>query len=465
MTQSEQEPHFAANLKAALPHIQYLLEDDSHAAAGAQHRLELQHKLERMHPADIADILEALPVGQRLLAWSLVAPERGGKILLEVSDAVRESLIGSMNRAALRAAAMQLDTGEIARLARHLPQGVLRDIFKSRSIEKREQLRSAMSYPENTVGALMDFNMVRVRDDVTLKTVARYLRRFDALPGHIDQVFVTDRDERFKGVLPLKLIVAHPPETLVGALMIADTTKLNPEQLADQAEKTFERYELVSAPVVDEEGKLVGRVSVDTVLRYLRTKSEHALLNQAGLRDKEDTFASALSSMQNRWGWLALNLCGAFLASRVIGGFENTIGKYATLAALLPVVAIVSANAATQTGVIVTRALALEQLGQEDMRRLLSREMTGSGLSGLVWGSIAGLFAYLVYHSVALGIVTTVATMLNLMLGAGIGIAVPLAMRKLGHIPATACGALIAALSSSGSFFIFLGLATIFLVR
>jgi len=229
---------------------------------------------------------------------------------------VRESLIASMNREELSAAAGQLDADEIADLAPDLPQNVMRDVFKSLSIEEREQLRAAISYAEDSVGALMDFNMIHIRDDVSLEVVSRYLRRFDELPDHTDQLFVVDRDDRFKGVLPLNRIVVNEPEVLVSTLMITETVQLYPEEKAEQAAQAFERYDLVSAPVIDDDGKLVGRVTVNVVLDFIRTESESDLLNQAGLREEEDIFASVWKSAKNRWLWLALNLCTAFFASR-----------------------------------------------------------------------------------------------------------------------------------------------------
>ena len=275
---------------------------------------------------------------------------------------MRESLIATMSREELREAAEHLDTDEIADLAPDLPQNVMRDVFKSLPIEEREQLRVAMAYPEDSVGALMDFNMVHVREDVTLEVVSRYLRRFDKLPDHTDQIFVVDRDDRFKGVLPINMIVVNEPDVVVGNLMLTDTIRLDPDVKADLAAQSFERYDLVSAPVVDEDGKLVGRVTVNVVLDFIRAESETELLNQAGLREEEDIFASVWKSAQNRWAWLALNLCTAFFASRVIGGFENTIVKYVALATLMPIVAGIAGNSANQTTTIIIRSLALGQI-------------------------------------------------------------------------------------------------------
>ncbi|MDO8813262.1 MAG: magnesium transporter [Gallionella sp.] len=484
MNNSNKENHYTENVQDHLKQVESLLHkhalvenvahkqeiprEDRHALVDTllhkRHLAELRSKLDGLHPADIAYILEALPIEQRLLVWDLVKSERNGEILIEVSDAVRESLIAAMNREELRAATEQLDTDEIADLAHDLPQNVMRDVFKSLSVEEREQLRAAMSYSEDSVGALMDFSMIHVREDVTLETVSRYLRRFDELPDHTDQVFVVDRDDRFKGVLPINLIVVNEPEIIVGSLMLTDTIQLHPEEKAEQAAQAFERYDLVSAPVVDEDGKLVGRVTVNVVLDFIRNESESDLLNQAGLREEEDIFASVWKSAKNRWTWLALNLCTAFFASRVIGNFEGTIEKFVALATLMPIVAGIAGNSANQTTTIITRSLALGQITQDNARRLLVKELSISGFNGLVWGGIAGLFAYFLYHSVPLGIVMTSAMLLNLLVGAIVGLAIPLIMQKMGRDPAIGSSVMITAITDSGGFFIFLGLATIFLV-
>ena len=479
-----QEPHYTENVQEHLLQVQHLL--DKHALVEAvahqqelpradrhelvdkllhkRHLAELREKLGGLHPADIAYILEALPIEQRLLVWDLVKADRDGEILIEVSDAVRESLIATMSREELREAAEQLDTDEIADLAPDLPQAVMRDVFKSLSIEEREQLRAAMSYPEDAVGALMDFSMIHVREDITLEVVSRYLRRFDELPDHTDQVFVVDRDDRFKGVLPINLIVVNEPEKIVGSLMLADTIQLHPEDKAEQAAQAFERYDLVSAPVVDEDGKLVGRVTVNVVLDFIRTESESDVLNLAGLREEEDIFASVWKSAQNRWTWLALNLCTAFFASRVIGSFEGTIEKFVALATLMPIVAGIAGNSGNQTITIIIRSLALGQITTTNARHLLLKELAISTLNGLVWGGVAGLFAYLLYKSVPLGLVMTSAMLLNLLLGAFVGMLIPLAMQRMGRDPAIGSSVMLTAITDSGGFFIFLGLATIFLI-
>ncbi len=271
-----------------------------------QNLAELQNKLDRLHPADVAYVLEALPLEERLVVWDLVKAERDGEILLEVSDSVRETLIENMDAHELVAAAEQLDTNEIADLVPDLPQDVVDDVLHSLSVEEREQLRAAMSYPEDSVGALMDFDMVSVRDDVTLEVVLRYLRRMDELPDHTDQVFVVDRDDVIKGVLPINRLIVTDPEILVGAVMNTEFITLSPDDKAQQAAQSFERYNLVSAPVVDQASRLVGRVTVDVVVDFIRQRNEAEQLSHAGLLEEEDIFASVWKRTDG-CGWRSIS--------------------------------------------------------------------------------------------------------------------------------------------------------------
>ena len=429
-----------------------------------QNLVELQKKLDRLHPADVAYILEALPLEERLVLWDLVKAERDGEILLEVSDAVRETLIANMDSQELVAAAEQLDTDEIADLVQDLPQDVVAGVFQSLPVEEREQLRSAMSYPEDSVGALMDFDMVSVRDDVTLEVVLRYLRRMDELPDHTDQVFVVDRDEAIKGVLPINRLIVTDPEVLVASVMNAEFISFSPDDKAQKAAQAFERYDLVSAPVVDQKNRLAGRVTVDAVVDFIRDESEAELLGKAGLREEEDIFASVWKSAKNRWLWLAVNLCTAFFASRVIGVFEGTIEKLVALATLMPIVAGIAGNSGNQTTTLIIRALALGQVTPESARRMILKELAISLLNGLVWGGVAGLFAWWLYGNVALGVVMMGSMLLNLLVSALVGILVPMAMQRMGRDPAIGSSVLLTFSTDSMGFFIFLGLATVFLL-
>jgi magnesium transporter len=429
-----------------------------------QNIVGLQKKLDTMHPADVAFILEALPLEDRLVVWNLVKADRDGEILLEVSDAVRATLIADMEPEELVAATEQLDTDEIADLAPDLPEEVIEDVFQSLSTEEREQLRAAMSYPEHSVGALMDFEMVTIREDVTLEVVLRYLRRLDDLPDHTDQLFVVDRGDILKGVLPIGRVLVNDPDKLVAEVMAPEVTRFRPGQMADEAAQAFERYELVSAPVVDDHGELVGRVTVAAVMDYIRDETESDMLNLAGLREGEDIFSSVWKSAKNRWTWLAVNLVTAFIASRVIGIFEGSIEKLVALAALMPIVAGIGGNSGNQTITMLVRAMALGQIHSANARALFMKEIAISLLNGVVWGGIFGVFATLLYHSAPLGLVMMAAMTLNLVVAAVFGVFIPMLMHRLGHDPAVGSSVLITAITDSGGFFIFLGLATWFLL-
>ncbi|HQR51225.1 MAG TPA: magnesium transporter [Methylophilaceae bacterium] len=429
-----------------------------------QNLSELQHKLDELHPADVAYILEALPIEQRLLVWDLVKTERDGDILLEVSDAVRQTLIADMDSDELLAAAEQLDTDEIADLAPDLPRDVLQELLVSLDGQNRERLQSALSYPEDTVGALMDFDIVTIRDDISLEVALRYLRRLGKLPDHTDKLFVVDRDDILRGVLPLKRLVVYDPEASVAAVMADDAVIFHPEEQASDAAQAFRRYDLVTAPVVDSNNKLVGRLTVDAVVDFIQDESESEMLSMAGLREEEDLFSSVWKSVQNRWTWLAINLMTAFIASRVIGVFEGSIEKIVALAALMPIVAGIGGNSGNQTTTMIVRGLALGQISALNMQKLLLKELGVALLNGLVWGSVLGVAAFLLYHNLPLGLVMTGAMTLNLMLAALMGVGIPLAMTRLGRDPAVGSSVLITAVTDSGGFFIFLGLATFFLL-
>lgn len=428
------------------------------------HLAELQRLLEPLHPADIADILESLPVEQRLMVWDLVKADRDGEILLEVTDAVRETLIAHMDENELVAAAEQLDTDEIADLAPDLPREVIQDVFRSLSPEEREQLRAALSYPEDTVGALMDFDMISIRDDVTVEVILRYLRRLDELPDHTDQLFVVDRTGIFKGLLAVNRLLVTEPDATVADVMQPAATRLRPQQKAQEAANAFERYDLVSAPVVDDAGKLIGRVTVNAVVDYIREETDSDMLSAGGLSEDEDLFASVWKSVRNRWTWLAVNLVTAFIASRVIGLFEDSIARLVALAALMPIVAGISGNSGNQTITMIVRALALGQITAASAQNLFAKEIRVSAVNGLIWGGVVGVFAFLIYHNWQLGIVMTGAMVLSLLLAAVMGVAIPLLMQRLGRDPALGSSVMITAITDSGGFFIFLGLATVFLV-
>ncbi|MDD1967601.1 magnesium transporter [Pseudomonas sp. NPDC090203] len=431
-----------------------------------QNLVELQRKLDDLHSADVAYILEALPVEDRLTVWQLVKAERDGDILLEVSDSVRETLIADMDDHELLAAAKEMDADELADLAPELPRDVVHELMEALDTQQRERVRSALSYDEEQVGALMDFEMVTIREDVSLEVVLRYLRRLKELPSHTDKLFVVDYDGVLKGVLPIKRLLVNDPEKQVSEVMADDPVSFHPDGDAYEAAQAFERYDLISSPVVDKNGKLIGRLTIDEMVDLIREESETEVLNMAGLREEEDIFASVWRSLRNRWSWLAVNLITAFLASRVIGLFEGSIEKLVALAALMPIVAGIGGNSGNQTITMIVRAMALDQVstGNGNTSRLMRKELGVALVNGLLWGGVIGVVAYLLYHSWSLGVVMTAAMTLNLLLAAFMGVLIPMTLARLGRDPAMGSSVMITAMTDSGGFFIFLGLATLFLL-
>jgi len=446
------------DLQQNLRHVQDSL-------AQARDPAALRGELDRLHPADVAYILEALPLEERQVVWDLVKAEREGEILLELSEAVRESLIATMEPKELVAAAETLEADEIADLAPDLPEEVVQDVIRALPQEERALLRAALSYDEGTVGALMDFDQVTVREDVSLEAATRYLRALDELPAHTDQLFVVDRAGKLRGTLPLARLIVTDLDKQVGEVMVPESVKLRPEDRAEDAAQAFERYDLVSAPVVDLiTGNLVGRVTVNDVMDHIRAKSAETQLAEAGLSKEEDVFAPVWHSFKNRWAWLAINLVTAFIASRVIGAFEGSIAKLVALAALMPIVAGIGGNSGNQTITMIVRALALGQIQSSYWRKLIAKELGLAMLNGVIWGSLIGFAAYLLYDNVALGGVMAMAMILTLLLAAGMGVAIPYLRARLGQDPAVGSSVLITACTDSGGFFIFLGLATLFLL-
>ncbi len=427
---------------------------------------DLREAIDPLHPADVAFVLEALPRNERLVVFELIKASLDGDVLLHLSEPVRESVIASMDTEELVDAVESLDADEIADLAPDLPPEVVEEVSEGLDPEEREQLRTAMSYPKESVGARMDFDLVKVREDLSLEVVLRYLRRFDALPDHTDKVFVVDREDNLLGTLSLDRLLVNEPDVMVENVMARDVMTLNALDAASEAAKAFQRYDLVSAPVVAPGGRLIGRLTIAAAVDVIQEEGDADILNQAGLREDEDLFASVWASAKNRWLWLGLNLCTAFFASRVIGAFEGTISKVVALAALMPIVAGIAGNSGNQTMTLVIRSLALGQTNASNARRLIIKELAIAGTNGVMWGTLAGLFAWWLYNDtpfgMTLGFTMMLAMILNLLLSAVVGMVVPLALQRLGRDPAMGSSVLLTFSTDSMGFFIFLGLATLF---
>jgi magnesium transporter len=428
-----------------------------------QHDAELSALLDDLHSADVAFILESLPKNDRQTVWQLVRADRDGDILLEVAEWVRESLIATMDQQELVAATENLEADELADLAPDLPAEVVAEVQKGLTNEERARLTAVMSYPEDSVGAIMDFEMVRVRNDVTLEVVLRYLRRLQELPHHTNQIFVVDRYDKLIGSLSINRLLVSDPDTQVVDAMDTEILTLAPLDEADEAAAAFERYDLVSAPVVDAVGRLVGRVTVNDVVDVIREASDEQTLSKAGLQE-EDIFAPISEAIRNRAPWLLVNLCTASIASFVASRFEETVGRIVILAFLMSIVAGIGGNSGNQTMTLLIRALAVGRINSANVGKLIKRELGVSLVVGFGGGTVAALFAWAISGRYSLGLVMMAAMILNIMVGAGIGILVPLARSRFGKDPAIGSSVLLTFATDSMGFLIFLGLATIFLM-
>lgn len=431
-----------------------------------QHRQSLaalRHRVRDLHPADLAYIVEALPATRRVLVFRQLDPRRQADVLLELGDAERGGLMGLLSRDELFAAVREMDADDLAWVADALPDELRPEVYASLDHASAARLLSAHAYADGTVGALMEEAPATVRDDATLADVLATLRSRPALPAQTDAVFVVDGRGLFKGVLRLAALVQGDPSARVGDELSPCSVSFDPGDPARDAAQAFERYDLVSAPVVDERGKLVGRIAVDAVLDFLRDSAEREALQRAGLAGDEDLFAGLVESARNRWPWLAINLVTAFFASRVIGAFSGTIERLVALASLMPIVASVGGNTGNQTVALIVRALALDQVREGTVRHMLFKESRIALLNGAVWGGLMGLFALLLYGSPALGLVMAAAMTLNMGVAAVGGVLAPLALARAGRDPAQGSSVLLTFATDAMGFFIFLGLAAVFL--
>lgn len=429
-----------------------------------QHQVRLQEKLQDFHPADIAFILESLPLDQRQVVWDAIKGELDGQVLLEVSDAVRQTLISGMEVEELASAASCLETDEIADLAADLPKRAMLKILRSLNNQERTHLNTILSFQDNQVGAFMDFGMITVRDDLNLWAITDYIRRLGKLPSHTDKLFVVDQDNVVKGVLPLQRLLTHPPTQNVAEVMVADFVQFQSDEETANAARAFERYDLISAPVVDSHGQLQGRLCVDSIIDFIREKTDEDMLIQAGVVEDEDLFSSVWRSAQNRWVWLLINVATAFASTRIIDIFEDTILQLVALASLMPIVAAMGGNTGNQTSMLIIRSLALGQITPANVRRLVKKELTLALLNGTFIGIIIGLLSWVLYYNLALSLVIGSAMLINLMVAVIVGLCIPLGRYRFGKDPAVGASIMLTAITDSMGFFIVLILAKMFLI-
>lgn len=430
-----------------------------------QQQAALEQRLLRFHPADIAFVLESLPHDAREMAWALVRPERRGAVLLETTDAVRRGLIEDMPPGDIAAALHHLESDDIAELIGALPADIGAQVLARLDRDDQAEVRSVLSFPEGTVGAMMDVDFLTVRDDASLEAVLRLLRRKKRLPAETYQIIVVDRANVLRGVLTLEQLLLSEPEQTVTEVMAPGPQYFYTDDAVDDAVAAFERYDLISAPVVNLHREVVGRITIDDIVDASNDQRDRDSLRQVGLSEEEDLFAPAWQSGRNRWPWLALNLFTAFIASRVIGFYEPTIEKLVALATLMPIVASIGGNTGNQTMALVIRSLSLNQLNGPLLRKMLVKELLIAGLNGSVWGSALGVVTFAIYHDYKLALVIAGATVGELLVAATAGAMIPVALERFGRDPVLGSSVLLTALTDSMGFFIFLGLASIFLVH
>lgn len=420
--------------------------------------------LSRLHAADIADILEGLPLDERRRVWDVVRAERGGEVLLEAGDAVRGWLVEALAPDELAALLAQLDAEDLAWLADDLPRAALDARLAQLSSHEQQWVASAMGFGEDTVGALMTREFTSAFAHRTAAELIDRLREDARLPAQTDAIYVVDGRGVLRGRVALERLLLVAPDTVLADILEPDVSVFRPEDEAEAAANAFERYDLVSAPVVNHRQQLVGRVTVESVMAWMHDSRHEDLLGAAGLAGEEDLYAPVKDSARNRAWWLGINLCTAFIASRVIGLFESTIEQLVALATLMPIVASIGGNTGNQTTALVIRALAMDQVRRDNLRFVYLKEVSVALLNGAALGLVVAAFALVLYHDWHLALTIGLAMLICLCFAAVVGVSVPLLLDRVGRDPALGSSTLVTAFTDSLGFFVFLGLATLLLV-
>jgi magnesium transporter len=416
-------------------------------------------------PAEIGNLLESLPPGKREVVWGLVDAEDDGEVLLHVGDEVRESLLADMDPDEIIAAVEDLDIDDLADLVEDLPDTVIDEVLKSMDRENRERLEQVLSYAEDTAGRLMNPDVVTVRADVNVDVVLRYLRLRGELPDHTDHLFVVSRRHQYLGRVSLASLVTHEDTTAINRLIDDEQPAIDVNESAEEVARQFSDHDWVSAPVVDENNILLGRITIDDVVDIIRSQAEHQALGAAGLDEEEDLFSPIKRAVRGRIVWLGINLATAFLAATVIGQFEMTLEKIVALAVLMPIVAGIGGNAAVQVLTLMVRGLALGQVGASNARILLWKEFRVALINGVLIGGIVGLIAWAWFGSALLMLVIALALIINFCAAALAGVLLPLLLKRMNVDPAVAGTVVVTAVTDVIGFFSFLGLATAILLH
>ncbi len=424
---------------------------------------QVRHTLNNLSPPDVAHQLETAPPKFRRILWELVDPEISGEVIHELSDEIKVEFLEEMDSVEVASLTEGLDVDDIVDILQQLPDRVIPEVLQAMSAQDRQRVESVLTYDEDTAGGLMDTEVITVRPDITVDVVLRYLRRFEEIPEITDNLFVVNRDDTFAGNLPLSMLLTSSPTTTVREVMNTGVQGIPVELTDSQVAQLFQRHDLVSAPVVDDENHLLGRITIDDVVDVIVEDADHSLLAMAGLSDTEDTFSSIGKTAPRRAVWLGVNLLTAILASTAISLFEDALDKVVALAILMPIVASMGGVAGSQTLTVVIRGMALGQIERGNLSWLLSKEFAVGALNGLLYAVIVGCVVSLWFQDATMALIIGLAMAINLMAAALSGTLLPVLLKFLKIDPALAGTVILTTITDVVGFISFLGLATLFL--
>jgi len=420
--------------------------------------------LNSLKAGEIAHLIESLPPKEGQIIWDLVEHDLEGEVLVEVGDEVQHRLISDMKPEDLAAFTDNLDTDDLADFIQSLPSKLTDQVINSLDAQQRKRVESVLSYPEDSAGGLMNTDTITIRSQVTLDVVLRYLRRRGELPDQTDSLIVVDGHDNYVGTLPLSTLLTSQPDVSVYEIMNTQVEPIPADTSDTAVAKIFETQDLISAPVIDEHNKLLGRITIDDVVDVIRDDAEHSMMGMAGLTEETDLFAKALPSAKRRAVWLGINLLTAFMASWVVGQFEATIAQVVAVAVLMNIVASMGGIAGTQTLTLVIRGMALEQVTTQNIRYLFTKEIFVGLINGILWAIVVALIAALWFQNLQMGYVIAAAITINLFFAAFSGVAIPLILRRLNIDPAIAGSVILTTVTDIIGLLTFLGLASLFLL-
>ena len=423
---------------------------------------QVRHILNSLSPPDIAHQLETAPPRSRDVLWQLVDADIAGEVLQELSDDIQQEFLNQMNGAEVASVTEGLDVDDIVDILQQLPDQVIPEVLQAMSTQDRQRVESVLTYAEDTAGGIMDTEMITVRPDITIDVVLRYLRRFEELPDITDNLFVVSRTDTFLGNLSLSKMLTSSPSTTVREVMNTEGEAIHVNLTDSDVAQLFQRQDLVSAPVVDDQHRLVGRITIDDVVDVIVEDADHSLLAMAGLSDTEDTFSSIGRTAPRRALWLGLNLLSAILASSAISLFEETLEKVVALAILMPIVASMGGVAGSQTLTMVVRGMALGQIERDNIKWLLSKEFIVGAVNGVLWALVMGALVSLWFNDWTIALIIGLAMCINLMAAAVTGTLLPVLLRRINIDPALAGSVILTTVTDIVGFVSFLGLATVF---